>query len=250
MQPRKERTLTRAGNGRVLFVAFILVSLIAPVAKAQDGIVRAPVLQKPQATAADKGVTHEAGHQAVAELGESETVIPPTLLAIKRNPNSISIPAGEPGYEARAATSSSVKINSDFGYRRDPFTRRSKFHSGIDLKARWGDAIGASHKGTVSFAGWHRGYGNLIIVDHGGGVSTYYAHLSRFQLSVGDKVSRSTIVGYAGSTGRATSPHLHYEVRFEDNPVNPLQPLALDPSSPFFNEEKSASPAKTPEQKN
>lgn len=242
--------MTTAGNGRVLFVAFILVSLVAPVARAQDGIVRAPVLQKPQAVAADQGVTHEAGHQAVAEIGAAETVLPPALLIIKRNPNSISIPAGEPRYEERAATSSNVKINSDFGYRRDPFTRRSKFHSGIDLKARWGDALGASHKGTISFVGWHRGYGNLIIVDHGGGVSTYYAHLSRFQLNVGDKVSRGTIVGYAGSTGRATSPHLHYEVRFEDNPVNPLQPLALDPSSLFFNQEKPDSPAKTPEPKN
>jgi len=239
--------LTKAGKGRILFVAFILVSLVAPVARAQDGIVRAP-LQKPQAAAADQGINHEAGHQAVAEIGEVETVIPPMLLVIKRNPNSISIPAAEPRYEERAVTSSTVKINSDFGYRRDPFTRRSKFHSGIDLKARWGDAIGASHRGTISFAGWHRGYGNLIIVDHGGGVSTYYAHLSRFQLSVGDKVSRGTIVGYAGSTGRATSPHLHYEVRIEDNPVNPLQPLALDPSSLFFNEEKP--PSKTPEQEN
>lgn len=242
--------MTKAGKGRVLFIAFILVSLIAPVARAQDGIVRAPVLRKPQAVAVDQGVSHEAGHQAVAEIGEVETVIPPALLIIKRNPNAVSIPADEPRYEERAATSSVVKINSDFGYRRDPFTRRSKFHSGIDLKARWGDAIGASHAGAVAFAGWHRGYGNLIIVDHGGGVSTYYAHLSRFQLNVGDKVSRGTIVGYAGSTGRATSPHLHYEVRFEDNPVNPLQTLALDPSSPFFNEEKSASPAKSPEQKN
>lgn len=240
--------MTTAGNGRVLFVAFILVSLIAPIARAQDGIVRAPA-QKPQAVATDQGVTHEAGHQAVAEIGEVETVIPPALLIIKRNPNSISIPADDqPRYQERAAASSSVKINSDFGYRRDPFTRRSKFHSGIDLKARWGDAIGASHKGMVSFAGWHRGYGNLIIVDHGGGVSTYYAHLSRFQLSVGDKVSRGTIVGYAGSTGRATSPHLHYEVRFEDNPINPLQPLALDQSSLFFSDEKT--PAKTPEQQN
>ncbi|HEY7543827.1 MAG TPA: M23 family metallopeptidase [Blastocatellia bacterium] len=241
--------MTTAGNGRVLFVAFILVSLTAQTARAQDGIVRAPVPNKQQAVAKDNGPAHEAGHRAVTEIGEIETVIPPVLLIVRRNPNSISIPADEPRYEERAASSSGVKINSDFGYRRDPFTRRSKFHSGIDLKARWGDAVGASHAGVVSFAGWHRGYGNLVIVDHGGGVSTYYAHLSRFQLNVGDKVSRGTVVGYAGSTGRATSPHLHYEVRFEDNPVNPLQPLALDPSSPFF-EEKTASPTKTQEQNN
>ncbi len=157
-------------------------------------------------------------------------------MVVKRDPDAISIPVEAEPYREMAISSPGVKVNSDFGYRRDPFTRRAKFHSGIDLKARWGDSIGASHAGTILFAGWHRGYGNLIIIDHGGGISTYYAHLSRFELAAGDKVARGTIVGYAGSTGRATSPHLHFEVRLDDQPVNPLQRLALDPSSPFFDQ--------------
>jgi murein DD-endopeptidase MepM/ murein hydrolase activator NlpD len=123
---------------------------------------------------------------------------------------------------------------SNFGYRRDPFTRRAKFHSGVDLKARWGDAVGASQAGIVQFAGWHHGYGNMVIVDHGGGVTTQYAHLSSFDVEPGAHVERGTIIGRAGSTGRATSPHLHYEVRIDGTATDPLQPLALDPSSDYF----------------
>ena len=155
---------------------------------------------------------------------------------------------GQPKYEARMATSSStqVKVGSMFGYRRDPFTRRSKFHSGVDIKARWGDPVGASQPGRVQFAGWHNGYGNLVIVDHGGGVSTYYAHLSSFELGVGAPVARGTIVGYAGSTGRATSPHLHYEVRIDGNAINPFQQVALDPSSAYFNQSRNATDVSGP----
>jgi murein DD-endopeptidase MepM/ murein hydrolase activator NlpD len=121
-----------------------------------------------------------------------------------------------------------------FGYRRDPFTRRARFHSGVDIKARWGDPVGASQVGVIQFAGWYHGYGNLIIVAHGGGVTTHYAHLSSFDVDLGARVERGTIIGRAGSTGRATSPHLHYEVRIDGNPLNPFQPLALEPSSDYF----------------
>jgi murein DD-endopeptidase MepM/ murein hydrolase activator NlpD len=146
-------------------------------------------------------------------------------------------PAGnqpEAKYEERPVIASSVKIGSSFGYRVDPFTGGARFHSGVDIKAAWGDPVGASQTGTVKFAGWHSGYGNLVIVDHGGGVTTHYAHLSSFAVAVGTRVGRGTIVGRAGSTGRSTSPHLHYEVRIDDNPVNPLRPLALDETSDYF----------------
>jgi murein DD-endopeptidase MepM/ murein hydrolase activator NlpD len=150
----------------------------------------------------------------------------------------------ETKYEERPVIASSVKIGSSFGYRVDPFTGGAKFHAGVDIKAAWGDPVGASQPGVVKFAGWHNGYGNLIIVDHGGGVTTHYAHLSSFAVAVGTKVGRGTIVGRAGSTGRSTSPHLHYEVRVDDNPVNPLRPLALDETSEYF----KFNPAQTLEQ--
>jgi murein DD-endopeptidase MepM/ murein hydrolase activator NlpD len=157
----------------------------------------------------------------------------------------VSVPVRVQGYEIRPAISSSsdVKVGSSFGYRRDPFTRRAKFHSGVDIKAKWGDPIAASHPGRIHFAGWYSGYGNLVIVDHGGGISTYYAHLSSFELTVGDVVQRGTIVGYAGSTGRATSPHLHYEVRLNGNAINPFQQVALDPSSAYFKTSRPATAA-------
>ena len=183
-------------------------------------------------------------------------VIPPAPVIVKKKANAILIPVEladpdlkaksdkqsetrsdakpESKYEERAVVASGPSVGSSFGYRRDPFTRRAKFHSGVDLKARWGDAVGASQAGIVQFAGWHHGYGNMVIVAHGGGVTTQYAHLSSFDVEPGVHVERGTIIGRAGSTGRATSPHLHYEVRIDGIAMDPLQPLALDPSSDYF----------------
>jgi murein DD-endopeptidase MepM/ murein hydrolase activator NlpD len=167
---------------------------------------------------------------------DDEAVAPPAnKIVIPAEANKTGATAQpEAKYEERPVIASSVKIGSSFGYRVDPFTGGARFHSGIDIKAAWGDPVGASQTGIVKFAGWHSGYGNLIIVDHGGGVTTHYAHLSSFVVAVGTKVGRGTIVGRAGSTGRSTSPHLHYEVRVDDNPVNPLRPLALDETSDYF----------------
>lgn len=188
-------------------------------------------------------------------------VIPPSPVIVKKKANAILIPVEladpdlkakdskakfdtksdtqsdakpESKYEERAVVASGPSVGSSFGYRRDPFTRRAKFHSGVDLKAHWGDAVGASQAGIVQFAGWHHGYGNMVIVDHGGGVTTQYAHLSSFDVEPGAHVERGTIIGRAGSTGRATSSHLHYEVRIDGTAMDPLQPLALDPSSDYF----------------
>lgn len=154
-----------------------------------------------------------------------------------------SIGRTEVRYEERPVISSTVKVGSSFGYRVDPFTGRAKFHSGVDIKAAWGDPVAASLAGVVKFAGWHSGYGNLLIIDHGGGVTTHYAHLSSFAVPVGTRVTRGTLIGSAGSTGRSTSPHLHYEVRIDDNPVNPLNPLALDAASEFFALHPTVNPA-------
>lgn len=176
--------------------------------------------------------------------GPQVTVIPPEQIKTDPDAGPKPEPKPEPRYEQRPIISD-VKIGSMYGYRSDPFTGRARFHSGVDIKARWGDPVGASHPGVVQFAGWYHGYGNLIIVNHGGGVTTYYAHLSGYVASVGARVERGTVIGLAGSTGRATSPHLHYEVRINDDPVNPLQPLALDETNGFFG---SLPPATTEKQ--
>ena len=171
-------------------------------------------------------------------------VVPPAPVIIKKTTNAIMIPAlgtvskTESTYETRPSSKSNVSVGSIFGYRRDPFTRRAKFHSGVDIKARWGDPVGASQSGIVTFAGWYHGYGNLIIVSHGGGVATHYAHLSSFDVELGSRVQRGTIIGRAGSTGRATSPHLHYELRLDGNALNPFQPLTLEASSDYFKQQR------------
>ena len=95
-------------------------------------------------------------------------------------------------------------------------------HTGIDIDNRSRPAIFAAQPGTVQFAGWLGGYGNLIIVDHGGGITTYYAHLEKFYVSRGEKVGKGAAIAKMGSTGRSTGPHLHFEVRKNGRPINPL----------------------------
>jgi murein DD-endopeptidase MepM/ murein hydrolase activator NlpD len=118
------------------------------------------------------------------------------------------------------------KLEGGFGGRRNPFGGNSyEFHSGQDIEAAWGDPVMAGASGTVTFVGWQNGYGQLIVIDHGGGLTTRYGHLSHIDVVQGQKVARSQFIGRVGSTGRSTGPHLHYEVRINDQPVNPLQYL-------------------------
>ncbi len=117
-------------------------------------------------------------------------------------------------------------VTSRFGTRMDPFLGEPAIHTGVDFRARTGLAIPATAAGTVVSAGENGGYGNMVEIDHGNGVSTRYAHLSEIDVKVGQVVSKGTIVGKAGSTGRSTASHLHYEVRVDGEPLNPLTYIA------------------------
>lgn len=112
-------------------------------------------------------------------------------------------------------------VSSSYGYRADPFTGGAAFHAGLDFPGPMGSIIYAAAKGRVSFVGQRQGYGNCIEIDHGNGLMTRYAHLSRFGARVGEKVEGGTAIAAMGSTGRSTGPHLHFEVRINDRPVNP-----------------------------
>jgi len=112
-------------------------------------------------------------------------------------------------------------ISSGFGYRSDPFTHRGSFHPGLDFRGPIGAPIYAAARGVVSFAGQKSGYGNCIEVTHGNGVVTRYAHMSAFRAHLGSQVAAGQTIGAIGSTGRSTGPHLHFEVRINDRPVNP-----------------------------
>ena len=112
-------------------------------------------------------------------------------------------------------------IVSGFGPRSDPFTGETRMHQGIDIDAPAGAPIWAADAGVVTFAGDRGGFGKLVIVDHGDGVETYYAHQQRIDVNVGDEITAGHQLGLVGSTGRSTGPHLHFEVRVEGVPVNP-----------------------------
>ncbi|HJS24042.1 MAG TPA: M23 family metallopeptidase [Pyrinomonadaceae bacterium] len=119
-------------------------------------------------------------------------------------------------------------LEGGFGGRRNPFGGGGyEFHSGQDIEAGWGAPVVAGASGRVSFVGWQNGYGQLVIVDHGGGLTTRYGHLSHIDVELNQMVSRAQLLGKVGSTGRSTGPHLHYEVRINDQPVNPLPYLLL-----------------------
>jgi len=114
------------------------------------------------------------------------------------------------------------RLLSPYGTRTDPFSEEGAFHKGVDISAPTGTEVRATAGGIVTFTDFESGYGRLVVVDHGGGFQTYYAHLSRFSVQTGQEVRRGDQVGQVGSTGKVTAPHLHYEVRIGGSPMNPI----------------------------
>ena len=113
-------------------------------------------------------------------------------------------------------------ITSPFGYRNDPVLGGNRLHAGVDIAASQGTPIKAAGDGVVKMAGVNGGYGNWTLIDHGGGLATGYGHQSRIAVSIGQHVSTGEVIGYVGSTGASTGPHLHWEVRVNGNPVDPM----------------------------
>jgi len=117
------------------------------------------------------------------------------------------------------------RVSDTFGYRQDPFTRKKTFHEGLDISAPYGADIKAAASGKVVFSGRQSGYGYMVIIDHGRGISTAYGHASRLLVKEGQKVKKGDVIAKVGSTGRSTGPHLHFEVRLNDTPVDPSKYL-------------------------
>jgi murein DD-endopeptidase MepM/ murein hydrolase activator NlpD len=117
-------------------------------------------------------------------------------------------------------------LSSGYGKRKDPFDGRPDFHAGLDIAANKGTPVRATADGTVESAAYNGNYGNAVLVAHGFGLATRFGHLSGFAVRQGQQVRRGEIIGYVGSTGRATSSHLHYEILHNGQPVNPLRLLA------------------------
>lgn len=113
-------------------------------------------------------------------------------------------------------------ITSPFGYRTHPIFGTTIFHAGIDIGVDYGTPIHAADSGVVVYSGWISGYGNAVIIDHGGGISTLYGHNQSLAISEGQSVSKGSVIAYAGSTGNSTGPHCHFEVDVNGSPVNPM----------------------------
>jgi murein DD-endopeptidase MepM/ murein hydrolase activator NlpD len=114
-----------------------------------------------------------------------------------------------------------IELSSGFGVRTDPFLGRPAMHTGLDFRASTGEPARATANGKVVKAGWHGGYGRMVEIDHGNGLTTRYGHLSAIRVKIGESVRIGQTIGDVGSTGRSTGPHLHYETRIDGDAVDP-----------------------------
>ncbi len=160
-----------------------------------------------------EGLSQAENDQLVALIREREAQV-----AAARRAAGITTPEIAPGALGWPVTG---VITSPFGWRRSPFGGGAEFHQGLDIGANMGTTVTAAASGTIISAGWYGGYGNYILIDHGGGMSTGYGHLSRIFVSNGQQVVRGQAIGAVGSTGASTGPHLHFEVRISGKPVDP-----------------------------
>jgi murein DD-endopeptidase MepM/ murein hydrolase activator NlpD len=112
-------------------------------------------------------------------------------------------------------------ISSEFGYRQSPFKDSREFHSGLDISSHKGTSVKATANGFILYAGYNGDLGKEVIIDHGFGIVTTYGHMSEVKVKTGQQIQRGSVIGRVGNTGRSTGPHLHYEVRLNNNPINP-----------------------------
>jgi murein DD-endopeptidase MepM/ murein hydrolase activator NlpD len=119
------------------------------------------------------------------------------------------------------------RVTGSFGERIDPFNGEGAFHLGVDISGELGESIVAPADGYVTYADQLGGYGRALVLDHGNGVTTRYGHMSGYAVTVGQRVRRGDVIGYVGNSGRSTGPHVHYEVRINDTPVNPYKYLRM-----------------------
>ena len=190
---------------------------LAALRAAQAASQAAALAVRQQKTGALKGV-----NQDLAELERQENQLLAESAALS------GVITGSSGSGSGSGSLSwpvSGPVTSPFGWRIHPILGYKKFHTGIDIGVGYGVPIHAAGSGSVIYATWMGGYGNVIIIDHGDGLSTLYAHQSSLAVGTGAHVARGQTVGYVGSTGFSTGPHLHFEVRVNGNPVDPMSYL-------------------------
>ena len=151
------------------------------------------------------------------------------LMAASRQVGAMIRERGDGGVQASGAGAMiwpiSGPVTSEFGWRVHPITGSQRFHSGVDIGGDYGQSVHAAQSGTVEYAGWISGYGNAVIINHGGGITTLYGHNQSLAVSEGQSVSQGQTIAYCGSTGNSTGPHCHFEVRRNGEPVSPYSYL-------------------------
>ncbi|HEX8650207.1 MAG TPA: M23 family metallopeptidase [Pyrinomonadaceae bacterium] len=186
---------------------------------------QSPLVRKTALTYSPRAESQNAG--ARPSLVNDMTII---SLADEASPVTDRLPAGTTASKAGVPLGNIPSIwpvagplRGGYGVRSNPFGGSSlEFHKGQDISAAWGTPVVGTANGTVVIAGWQRGYGWVVYLDHGNGLSTRYGHLSRIDVAVGQTIKRGEQLGLVGSTGRSTGPHLHYEVRMNGQPINPI----------------------------
>lgn len=157
----------------------------------------------------------------IAQLDAEERSIAAQIAAFQTTSGSKNLPR----YAGRMIKPVSARLTSGFGMRFHPILKVNRLHAGVDFGARNGSPIRAAAPGVVIAAQYNKGYGNMVIIDHGGGISTLYGHCSSIGVLAGQKVQQGQVIAAVGSTGLATGPHLHFEVRVGGKPVNPMSYL-------------------------
>lgn len=162
----------------------------------------------------------DAYEQALRELEAQSRSIENAIVRLQ------STPQGRKRYAQKFTGSLGLPVNGRitcrFGYRIHPITKVHSLHTGVDIACPMGSSVHSAAKGTVILAGWNGPYGNAVVIDHGGGVTTLYGHNSRLLVRVGQDVSKGQVIAKSGSTGWSTGPHCHFEKRVNGRPVNPL----------------------------
>jgi murein DD-endopeptidase MepM/ murein hydrolase activator NlpD len=223
-----------AENDRRLVSDFLDTKAAIQTEKANaDKIVAAITSMKADQVADKKVIDAEMSKKRslLAELNEERSDLQDELEELEKDSNAVTAMlqkyyaeggGGTPVFRGRFLQPVSGRVGSGFGYRTHPISGRRKMHQGVDIGASHGTTIKAAGDGRVVMAGWNGGYGNCVIIDHGGGVATLYGHCSKLFVSSGQRVTQGQRIAAVGSTGYSTGPHLHWEVRVNGKPVNPL----------------------------
>ncbi|RTL82820.1 MAG: M23 family metallopeptidase [Hyphomicrobiales bacterium] len=219
-------SLDRVEREQTKGLSAILRPAMTEAARLRDAFDMAglPVSRFARASATARGATAVGGPFVAAPETGGDALFERQLAAARSAVSTLEgLRRALPMAPLRKPLSGPLQMTSTFGYRADPFLGRPALHSGVDLRDDYGAPVRATAAGVVAFAGPQGGYGNLVEIDHGGGVSTRYGHLSAIDVGPGQPVAPGAAIGRVGSTGRSTGPHLHYEVRMDGEAVDPAR---------------------------